>query len=254
MTNKNLIVVTEVKNHLLMSIVEHLSKASFQTTLTPADIDAINGVRDRAGGILIYADDTLIGQKKALYFIKDKATMDNIPIFAVGTPEELKVIKHIIPRELIRKEFSRPLAFHVKILVENIDSVVRQNILQKKILAVDDSGPMLHTVKGWLEDKYSVFLANSGAMAIKYLALNRPDLILLDYEMPVADGKQVLEMLRAEAEFADIPVVFLTKKSDPESIMNIKELHPEGYLLKTLEPAAIIKAVDEFFEKRKAFL
>lgn len=89
-------------------------------------------------------------------------------------------------------------------------------------------------------------------MAIKYLALNRPDLWLLDYEMPVVDGRQVLEMIRTETEFTDIPVIFLTSKGDRESVMNVMSLKPEGYLLKTMEPAQIVKAVDEFFEKQKA--
>ena len=68
--------------------------------------------------------------------------------------------------------------------------------MKKRILVVDDSGAMLRSVKGWLEDKYQVVLANSGTMAIKYLAIRKPDLILLDYEMPICDGKQVLEMIR----------------------------------------------------------
>ena len=122
---------------------------------------------------------------------------------------------------------------------------------KKKILVVDDSGAMLRNVKGWLEEQYQVILANSGAMAIKYLAMNRPDLVLLDYEMPVVDGKQVLEMIRSEHEFADIPVIFLTSKGDRESVMKVMALKPEGYLLKTMEPAQIIKSVNDFFEKQK---
>ena len=116
---------------------------------------------------------------------------------------------------------------------------------------VDDSGAMLRNVKGWLEDRYQVILANSGAMAIKYLAINRPDLVLLDYEMPVVDGKQVLEMIRSESEFADIPVVFLTSKNDKESVAKVVSLKPEGYLLKTMKPAEIIAYIDDFFEKRR---
>ncbi|MCI7129641.1 MAG: response regulator, partial [Lachnospiraceae bacterium] len=114
-----------------------------------------------------------------------------------------------------------------------------------------DSGAMLRNVKGWLEDHYQVILANSGAMAIKYLATDRPDLVLLDYEMPIVDGKQVLGMIRAEKEFADMPVIFLTSKDDKESVMQVMSLKPDGYLLKTLEPAKIIQAVDDFFEKQK---
>ncbi len=88
-------------------------------------------------------------------------------------------------------------------------------------------------------------------MAIKYLAMNQPDLILLDYEMPVCDGKQTLEMIRSEMEFSNVPVIFLTSKSDKESVMDVMALKPEGYLLKTMEPAQIIQSIDDFFEKRK---
>jgi CheY-like chemotaxis protein len=91
-------------------------------------------------------------------------------------------------------------------------------------------------------------------MTIKYLSKSRPDLILLDYEMPVVDGKQVLEMIRTEEEFSDIPVIFLTKRGDKESIMNVKGLNPDGYLLKSLEPKQIVDAVDEFFDRQKALL
>ena len=69
--------------------------------------------------------------------------------------------------------------------------------------------------------------------------------------MPVVDGKQVLEMIRSEHEFADIPVIFLTSKGDRESVMKVMALKPEGYLLKTMEPAQIIKSVNDFFEKQK---
>ena len=110
---------------------------------------------------------------------------------------------------------------------------------------------MLRSVKEWLGEKYQVALANSGAMAIKYLTLNRPDLVLLDYEMPVVDGKQVLEMMRTEAEFFTIPVIFLTGKSDKESVMKVMGFKPEGYLLKTMPPEEIVKNIDEFFLKRK---
>ena len=78
-----------------------------------------------------------------------------------------------------------------------------------------------------------------------------PDLILLDYEMPVIDGRQVLEMIRSESDFSAVPVIFLTSKNDKESIMKVLNLKPEGYLLKTMKPAEIVKAVDDFFEKRK---
>ena len=121
---------------------------------------------------------------------------------------------------------------------------------KKQILVVDDSGAALRNIKGWLEGRYYVSLANSATMAIKYLALNRPDLILLDYEMPICDGKQVLEMIRSERDFADIPVIFLTARNDRDTVMNVTALRPEGYLLKTMEPDVIVQKIDAFFARR----
>ena len=76
-------------------------------------------------------------------------------------------------------------------------------------------------------------------------------MILLDYEMPVVRGKQVLEMIRWEPEFSEIPVIFLTGKNDKASIMNVMGLKPDGYLLKSMEPTEIVRAVDEFFSKQR---
>ena len=70
--------------------------------------------------------------------------------------------------------------------------------------------------------------------------------------MPVIDGKQVLEMLRSEPEFADVPVFFLTGRDDRESVMEVMSLRPEGYLLKSMSPDRILNEIDQFFERRKA--
>ncbi|MDE7282564.1 MAG: response regulator [Lachnospiraceae bacterium] len=120
-----------------------------------------------------------------------------------------------------------------------------------KILVVDDSKVVLQSMKALLGEDYDVTPAESGLAAIRCITLNRPDLILLDYEMPVCDGKQVLEMIRAEESWADIPVIFLTGRGDAESVKKVMSLKPAGYLLKVMKPEEIKKAVDGFFEARK---
>lgn len=69
-------------------------------------------------------------------------------------------------------------------------------------------------------------MAANGVQAISYPAQNKADLILLDYEMPVADGPQVLSMLKSDAETGQIPVMFLTGHSDRESVMSVIGLKP----------------------------
>lgn len=124
-----------------------------------------------------------------------------------------------------------------------------QESRRHKILVVDDSEFMLARMRQLLSDKYDILESNSSISAIKIIAVNRPDLVLLDYEMPICDGKQALEMIRSDKDIADIPVMFLTGRGDKESVRNVKALKPEGYLLKTMPDDFIMKTVDEFFEK-----
>lgn len=124
-----------------------------------------------------------------------------------------------------------------------------QESRKHKILVVDDSEFMLARMRQLLSDKYDILESNSSISAIKIIAVNRPDLVLLDYEMPICDGKQALEMIRSDKDIADIPVMFLTGRGDKESVRNVKALKPEGYLLKTMPDDFIMKTVDEFFEK-----
>ena len=106
-------------------------------------------------------------------------------------------------------------------------------------------------MKSLLSAEYEVALAESGVAAIRAITLNRPDLVLLDYEMPVCDGKMTLEMLRSEEAFASIPVIFLTGEGDPEVVRKLLSLKPAGYLLKYLKQKDIKKKINEFFARQK---
>lgn len=119
---------------------------------------------------------------------------------------------------------------------------------KKKILVVDDSMTVRQSMIDLLGKDYEVSAAESGVAAIRVITLNRPDLILLDYEMPVVDGKQTLEMLRSEKEFVSIPVIFLTGRGDAASVKNVLDLKPAGYLLKNLKREEIKKNIDDFFK------
>ena len=247
----NILLVTAAQGYIPMSVKEKFEEeANYNVLVSDARVDSINSVKEDFSAILLYVDENIISQQTCI-FLKDKAVEQDVPVFILGNMEDISAIESIFPAHLVRQKFLRPI--DVKEVYNAVDEFISNfgNHIKKKILVVDDSGAMLRNVKSWLEESYQVILANSGAMAIKYLAMNRPDLVLLDYEMPVVDGKQVLEMIRTETEFADIPVIFLTSKGDRESVMKVMELKPEGYLLKTMKPADIVKAVNDFFEKQR---
>lgn len=120
-----------------------------------------------------------------------------------------------------------------------------------KVLIVDDSKTIRQFISDMLKEDYDVAQAESGIAAIRAITLNKPDLVLLDYEMPICDGRQTLQMLRSDPNFADVPVIFLTGRGDPESVRNVMSLKPAGYLLKNRNPESIKAEVDNFFVKKR---
>lgn len=246
---KNILVIMEKNSFLVRSMIEQLDKLGYNSISAELEVRQMSKLKDSFEAVLLYMESEAEGKTQELVYLRDKASEENLPIFYIG--ENDNSLRRILPDHMLQEVFQRPI--DVKLSAKKMDDYIKMHgkHTKKKILVVDDSGAMLRNVKGWLEDKYQVILANSGAMAIKYLVTNRPDLVLLDYEMPVVDGRQVLEMIRTETEFCDVPVIFLTGKNDRESIMNVMALKPEGYLLKTMEPKQIMQEIDSFFEKQK---
>lgn len=79
---------------------------------------------------------------------------------------------------------------------------------KKHILVVDVAGLMLRAIKVALEDDFHISLANSASAAFVSITQKKPDAILLDYEMPVQNGKEVLKKLREDDKTKNIPVFF----------------------------------------------
>ena len=245
---QEVLIVTEKSGFLSRAIAEQLKEYGYLVTLTELDVQKLSQLGNNFEAVLLYMESDVKGYTQELVYLRDKAVEEDLPVFYIG--EDVVSLQEIMQEHILREVFERPI--DVKVSAKKIDDYIKSNgkHVKKKILVVDDSGAVLRSVKGWLEDKYQVILANSGAMAIKCLATNRPDLVLLDYEMPVVDGSQVLEMMRTEMEFSDIPVMFLTSKNDKESIMKVMELKPEGYILKSTPPEQIKQEIDDFFTRK----
>lgn len=246
-----ILLVSKTKNFIFSSIQSQLEQLHHEIVQVGYNLEEIKKYIDKMHLLLINGEQAEID---GVVYLKDAAIERNVPIFVIGDVNELAQVSGVVSEQYIAKKFLRPV--NVRDIVECVDQFLRMDEVKfkKKILVVDDSGAMLRSVKSWLEGKYQVILANSGTMAIKYLAMDHPDLILLDYEMPVCDGRQVLEMIRSESEFASVPVFFLTGKNDRESVLSVSPLKPEGYLLKTMEPERIVQIIDEFFQKQKGSL
>ena len=144
----------------------------------------------------------------------------------------------------------------ITVKAENAMSQIRKYLNEtganrkKKILVVDDSEVVRQAMMELLGEDYAVEAVKSGMAAIMCMMQEQPDLVLLDYEMPVCDGKVILEMMRSEEYFADVPVIFLTGNVSRETVQKIIPLKPAGYLVKTLKPEEIKKNIDDYFSKK----
>jgi len=245
--------IAEAKSFMVDAITKNLTAAKFEVIFAKSKINDIEPLQKDALIILMYLSDNVDDMTDTLVYLKDITVEGEKKLFIVGSESEVKTVKQIIPEAVITGVMPRPL--NVKELVDRMNDAVsdlNKREEKKHILIVDDDPVMLRTIKEWLSAKYNVTMVNSGMNAITYLAKNRPDLVLLDYEMPVCSGPQTLEMMRSESDTSDIPVMFLTAKGDRESVMKVLSLKPEGYLLKTMKPAEIIDSLETFFEKQKA--
>ncbi len=262
---RNILIIGDEHNLLRTPLKDNLPRESYEVEMAPVDLEAAYLAFSQPvyGLVLIDVNTKLREWQELLRTLKNWVTRDYIPVFGVGGAESSKLLGPVFPAHLLHLiQADTSSAANAAEIAGQIDGFLQQFTVKKKkrkgkILVVDDSGTMLRSIKSWLDDKYHVSLANSGIAAIKSMALNKPDLILLDYDMPVCNGRQVLEMIRMELEYVDLPVIFLTRRSDPATIRGVRELRPERYLLKTLDTYLIVQAIDDFFnekEKRKAAL
>lgn len=158
----------------------------------------------------------------------------------------------VIAPHLLETGIGTPLAVHNEMTEARKYFEMRKESGKPKILLVDDSVTIREGLQKLLAKDYEVSAVQSGISAIRAITLDKPDLVLLDYDMPVCDGRHVLEMLRSDKEFSDVSVIFLTGRDDPESVRKVLSLKPEGYMMKYLKPTEIRKRVDNFFRQKKA--
>ena len=127
------------------------------------------------------------------------------------------------------------------------------------LLIEDDAGDELITREALEHNKFKnkLHVAHDGEEGLHFLYrrgkfqdVPRPDLILLDLNLPKYDGRQLLEKIKSDADLSRIPVVVLTTSSAEEDILRSYKLHANAYVTKPVDLEQFISAVrqiDEFF-------
>ena len=177
--------------------------------------------------------------------ICDKMKDNDMKMIIVGDPEGWEDLGKVYTGITSYVWLFRPVEMkELTVAIEKAMAGVRPPGAKCRILIVDDDPDYAKIVKEWIKDVFKVDIVTAGIQAINFLVRlpsnDQVDLILLDYEMPVVDGPQVLQMLRSDPVTEKIPVVFLTGVGDRESVTRVMSLKPDGYLLKSTSKANLL--------------
>jgi two-component system phosphate regulon response regulator PhoB len=119
-------------------------------------------------------------------------------------------------------------------------------------MIVDDNVDLRHVVRATLERAdlgLTVVSAQNGMEALELIALERPDIIILDLQMPEMDGVETCRRLRAMEETAFIPILMLTAMGDDEHLARAFEAGVDDYLVKPLKREQLVLRVKRMLER-----
>ena len=245
---KRVMMLGQKESFLIRVLMGKVKGAGLECRFVPLTVNEINASWEGTTLVCLFLEEGEAPQGEVLHFLIDKLQESNLQMVTIGEKNDIDEIAARIPKDLIYRNCVRPVNNDefVQMIVDLFDKIDAGDF-KRSILIVDDDPNFLALAREWLKAKYKVSMANSGLQAIKWLGKNKADLILLDHEMPVTSGPQVLEMLRSDNETKNIPVMFLTGKGDKASVMAVLDLKPEGYFLKTMGKDELLEKLDEFF-------
>ena len=260
--NKNILFITDKDTIATKTLMTGLIAKGFSPIPTAAAYSSLPNAQDCPPVVFCCMQDWLIDRKYLYSEILRLVNESGALLFLGGDralTEEDGVIQ-TFRKANVEDVFLRP--FNVEKIAERMDEALNRKMedpvfakaheveepkLRRTILIVDDNPTSLRTLKNVLQDGFKVYMADSGVSALKFLDGRIPDLILLDYEMPVLNGPQFLNIIRERRQFQEIPVIFLTGKSNRETVQEVMNLKPAGYLLKSTPTEDIVKKLNDFF-------
>lgn len=125
--------------------------------------------------------------------------------------------------------------------------------LKPTVLIIDDSPDVINLISGLLKNNYKVKAATCGEKGLKIAQNdNAIDLILLDIMMPGLSGYEVCEQLKADANTADIPVIFITAMSSLDDELKGLNLGAVDYISKPISPAILLARVENYLKIKAA--
>jgi CheY-like chemotaxis protein len=115
--------------------------------------------------------------------------------------------------------------------------------VRRRVLLVDDTETILLLEKSALSETYDLLIARNGQEALEQARQHRPDVVVMDYAMPVMDGGTALRELKASERTRAIPVIIVTSERDPNILGSVRAAGCQALLAKPVERPVLLEAV-----------
>lgn len=238
--------------------VKKILDKEYRVQLTSENVEMVIGMlkMDVPDCILIFTADMEDMHRDIFSHIQEN--YPGVPVVYVGTKQELAAFEDFETAEQFFK-LVRPVQMNMilQAIAQRISGKTEEEAMKgeldtglpenkKKVLIIDDSRIQRNMMQSLLKGKYEVSAAQSGKEGLRMMETWLPDLILLDYDMPDCDGREVFTMLQTEERYCHIPVVFLTGVKERKKIQEVIGLMPTGYLLKPVQQKRLMDLLEEF--------
>lgn len=245
-------------NPVLMNINQCLIN-EFETQMCEADLETIKKMRKLLQpDLLVISQQGIDGKEDALILDMLKEKMPKMPIVFIETvtaKNHLSEYERVFPNFVLLKRpivKSKLINTCYKVIGEDekfaekaTKAGDKKDAVKKRVMVIDDNPLLLRNMKHLLEKRYQVFIATSGEKALEFIPKKKPDIILLDYEMPGMDGRETFMKIKENPETRNIPVLFLTGISDKAHIYAALELEPAGYILKPAAEEKLFSQIEQ---------
>ena len=246
---RKLVIAVMQYSVVVKGVERKLTEAGYDVMMLTEDFGRIGDLSGTTDLFILYLPNEAADKsdtEKVLKMICEEIGQNSDRVLAIGEEKDRARLYDRIPSMSEYGWISRPFEMDaLSSAIEGIISGEKKAGAKKRILIVDDDPTYAKMVKEWIKDSYRVDIVTAGMQAITFLLKaqkeEQVDMILLDYEMPVVDGPQVLQMLRQETETAHIPVIFLTGIGTKEAVARVMSLKPDGYLLKSTSRDNLLK-------------
>ena len=247
--NKSIAIILYKFSVVVKGIERNLKDLGYLVDMVTDDFDHAKSIVDRTVLFIVYLPDDImedLHKQRKLTDLCASIKEGNRSLMIIGEQRYHQELIALLPELRGFTWFDRPV--DNDLLGKTVEKIFKNGPAtyeKKRILIVDDDPSYAGMVREWIKDIYKVDIVTAGMQAITFLLKNKVDLVLLDYEMPIVDGPQVLQMLRQEEATKHIPVVFLTGVGTREEVARVMALKPDGYILKSTPRDKIIGYLDE---------